>query len=79
MTCGIPVLTSNLTSIPEVAGEAACMVDPYDTKAISQAMVRLSEDEGYRTQLIEKGFSQIKKFSWQETAEQTLKVYETLL
>lgn len=79
MACGTPVITSNGSSLPEVAGEAACRVDPNDTQAIVQTMDQLSGESRYRSELIEKGFHQIKKFSWKQTAAQTLKVYETLL
>lgn len=79
MACGTPVLTSNLSSLPEVAGDAACIVDAYQTESIADGMDRLSKNNSYRSELITKGFSQIKKFSWQKTAAQTVKVYESLL
>jgi glycosyltransferase involved in cell wall biosynthesis len=78
MASGTPVLTSNLTSTPEAAGEAALLVNPYSTEEIFQGMLRLAEDAGLRGELRAKGFSQIKKFSWQKTARETLKVYESL-
>ncbi len=79
MASGAPVLTSNTTSIPEVAGDAALQVDPLNVVEISEAMKRLAEDEPTRQGLIRKGFERIIHFSWKKTAEQTLNVYRELL
>ena len=67
--CGTPVITSNLTSMPEVAGDATLLVDPFSIDAISNAMKSISVDENLRSRLIRKGFSQKEKFSWNQTAE----------
>ncbi len=69
MYCDVPVLTSNTTSLPEVAGDAALMVDPLDVDAIAGGMQKLVEDPESRNSLIEKGRVQRKKFSWDKTAE----------
>jgi glycosyltransferase involved in cell wall biosynthesis len=66
--CGCPVLTSNIASMPEVAGEAAYLVDPFDTDQIAKGMRRLSDDELLRRSLIKRGFERTKVFSWERTA-----------
>ncbi len=67
--CGVPVITSNVTSMPEVAGDAALLIDPFDVKAIAFAMKRIATDENLRTELISKGFERAKVFTWQKSAE----------
>ena len=76
MSYGIPVLTSNTSSLPEVAGDAALLVDPENTEEIAKGMERLLTDEKLRQQLISKGKEQIKKFSWEKAAKETLQVLE---
>ena len=79
MACGTPLLTSSLSSMPEVAGEAAIYVDPYDSGSISSGIQKLLNLKSVdRKQMIEKGFKQAKKFSWQTAAAQTLKLYSSL-
>jgi glycosyltransferase involved in cell wall biosynthesis len=68
MKCGVPVITSNLSSMPEVAGNAALLVNPSDTCEIAQAMLRVYNEAGLRAQLIEKGKQQAARFSWDHTA-----------
>ena len=68
MACEVPVITSNISSMPEVAGEGAILVDPTDTIAISEALKKVLNPE-VRDNIISKGRSQLKKFSWPETAE----------
>ena len=74
MTAGVPVITSNISSLPEVVGGASLMVNPYNIKEIAEAMKSLFLDQNLRDFYIKKGFEQVKKFSWRKTAEQTLKV-----
>lgn len=69
MQSGVPVITSNNTSIPEVVGNAAIQCEPKDVKAISKAMQKVSEEDGFRAEMIEKGLIQSKKFSWDQSAE----------
>ncbi len=69
MSCGVPVITSNVTSMPEAAGDAGLWVDPLSGSEISAAMKRLVEDKSLREDLISKGRIQLKKFSWDLTAE----------
>lgn len=73
--CGCPVLTSNVSSMPEIAGSGAILVDPYNIDDIVKGMGRL-QVSGYREQSIRKGFENIKKFSWEKCAQDTLKVLE---
>ncbi len=68
MNCGVPVITSNITSMPEAAGEAALLVNPYKEGEIANAMARLYSDASLRALLIERGAEQVKKFSWDLTA-----------
>lgn len=79
MASGIPVICSNTTSLPEVAGPAARMVDPTDIKAVTQAMGDLLEDEGARAELIKMGRVQEQKFTWRKTAEVYHEVFRKVL
>jgi glycosyltransferase involved in cell wall biosynthesis len=74
MACGTPVITSALSSIPEVAGDAALFVDPYCTPAIAEAMTAIAETPSLRLQLRERGLAQVKKFSWEKTGQETARV-----
>ncbi len=74
MACGTPVLTSNVTSIPEVVGDAALTVDPYDVEAIAHGIKRLTEDGELRAELSRRGIARSKMFTWDKTAELTWKV-----
>lgn len=78
MGSGTPVITSNTTSIPEVAGEAALLVDPLQTHAIRDAMIRVAGEEGLRQKLIAKGLERIRLFSWKKTVSELLSVYHSL-
>jgi len=79
MACGTPVVCSNVSSLPEVAGDAALLVDPLDVKGMAEAMNRLLQDEGLRAQLVERGFRQVRRFSWDRCARETLAVLEDTL
>ncbi|MDO8573385.1 MAG: glycosyltransferase family 1 protein [Candidatus Daviesbacteria bacterium] len=82
--CGCPVLTSNISSMPEIGGKGAVYVDPYDVNDIVKGMERLQATaclparQGYRQQLIKEGFENVKRFSWEKCAAQTLEVFENL-
>jgi len=76
MSCGCPVVTSNISSLPEVVGEAGIMVEPRDIAGLAQAMRRVLTDSKLRDDMIRKGLEQAKKFSWEKAAEQTREVYE---
>jgi len=75
MCSGCPVVTSNTSSLPEVVGEAGIMVSPDDTNGWVEAMKRVLTDRGLRDEMVKKGLTQSKKFSWDRTAQQTLEVY----
>ena len=75
MASGKPVITSNISSLPEIAGDAAKLIDPYDIEGISRALEQLLDDEEYRRMLAEKGRERAKRFSWEKCARETLEVY----
>lgn len=79
IACGTPVITSNLSSLPEVAGEAALYVNPEQTEEIVTAMNEIVDNEQLRKQLIELGLQRAKQFSWQKTATETLSVIKQFL
>ena len=79
MACGTPVITSNLASLPEITGEAAILIDPYDNKAITSAMKNLAGDEQVRSQLSKLSIRQARKFSWSKTGEATKEVLKQYL
>ena len=68
MKCGCPVITSNCTAMPEVAGEAAILVDPFNIESIKNAMITIEKDPVLRANLSEKGLIHAQKFSWNSTA-----------
>ncbi|MBE9011981.1 glycosyltransferase family 4 protein [Pseudanabaenaceae cyanobacterium LEGE 13415] len=74
MACGTPVITSNLSSIPEVAGDAALLIDPYDETAIANAMKSIITDNQLRQNLRQKGLDRASQFSWQNTVSQTAEI-----
>jgi glycosyltransferase involved in cell wall biosynthesis len=74
MACGTPVLTSNTTSLPEIAGQAALFVNPEDTASIAQGLRRLLSDSPLRADLRERGLKQVQKFSWGQAAESVLSI-----
>ncbi len=67
-SCGVPVITSDCTSMPEIAADAALLVDPFDVAHIADAMTRIATDPDLRTRLIEKGFARRRDFDWDKTA-----------
>lgn len=75
MACGTPVLTSNVSSLPEVAGDAALLVDPYSDEEIRDGITRILSEEGLRRELGEKGLRRAGLFSWKKHAADVLKVY----
>lgn len=75
MACGVPVLASNVSSLPEVVGDAGLLVDPCDVDVIARGMVRLWQDEALRHELSRRGLERARGFSWERTASQTLSAY----
>lgn len=74
--CGTPVVASNSASLPEVAGEAAQLVDPKNIEEMAEAIFRVVNNKELQLEMKKRGFEQIKKFSWKLTAEKTLRVLE---
>jgi glycosyltransferase involved in cell wall biosynthesis len=79
MACGTPVLTSNVSSLPEVTGDAAVLVTPTDVGSITSGLRRLLENPSLRADLAARGIAQAARFSWDRCAEQTLTVYRRVL
>ena len=75
-SAGAPVVTARNSSLPEVAGDAALLVDPEDVDALAAAMLRLARDEELRQRLIRAGYENISRFSWEKAARETLAVLE---
>lgn len=78
MKCGVPVITSNTSSMPEVSGDAAYIIDPHKPEQITNAMIDLINDEKLRNDLIEKGYKRAELFSWKAMAENVLKLYQEI-
>ncbi|MDD4353778.1 MAG: glycosyltransferase family 1 protein [Candidatus Nanoarchaeia archaeon] len=72
--CGCPVITSNVSSMPEVAGKGALLVNPYSINEITNAMKKILKDKKLRGRLIKEGFKNVKMFSWKKCARETMKV-----
>lgn len=79
MACGVPVITSNRSSLPEVAGDAALLVDPENTDAVASAMQEIVNNEDLRQHLIDAGFRRAALYSWEACANETLAVYRRAL
>lgn len=79
MACGTPVVTSNRSSLPEVAGDAGVLVNALDVNEIEGAMFRILTEDGFRQDLIRRGLKRVKFFTWEKTAEETSKIYEEVL
>jgi len=74
MACGCPVVVSDKGSLPEVCGDAAVYVNPYDPQSIAEGVLKVLTDENLRQNLIQKGYQQAKKFSWEHSVRKFLKV-----
>jgi len=79
MSCGCPVVSSNVSSLPEVGGDAVSYFSPDDKASIMEAVERIVSDKNYRQELIERGFVQAGKFTWEKAVDQTTGVYEEAL
>lgn len=77
--CETPVVTANVSSLPEVAGDAALLVDPLDTNALAEALKRLITEENLRKELIAKGLMRVKAFTWQASANHLREIYQQML
>jgi glycosyltransferase involved in cell wall biosynthesis len=79
MACGTPVITSNLSSLPEVAGDAALLIDPYNVGALAEAMTAVARDSQLWTTLHRAGLARVKQFSWEKTGRQTSEILQRYL
>ena len=75
MACGVPVITSNTSSMPEVAGTAAVIIDPFSTDDLTNAMIRLCDDKEIKKKLSADGLQRAGEFSWKAMAEDVLRIY----
>ncbi len=75
-SCGIPVITSKISSLPEVSGDGAIFVDPESISEICEAIKKVSADKILRDKLVKAGFKNVARFSWEKTAQQTASVYK---
>lgn len=78
MACGTPVISSKVASMPEIAGDAALLVNPYSVEEISEAMENLMDDEDLRLSLRKKGLERAKKYTWENSANVLKKIYQNL-
>ena len=78
MACGTPVITSNCSSLPEVAGEGGVLVNPSDFNEIAEALLRLENDTKYYQAQSAYGLDRVKRFSWQQTTEDYRKIYNEI-
>lgn len=79
MACATPVVTSTISSLPEVAGDAALLIDPYDVEALAGALRRLLDDSALRETLVARGVRQAAFFTWERAASQLLAVYRQMV
>ena len=79
MASGVPVITSNRSALPEVAGDAALLVDPAEVEQIADGLLRLAADGDLRANLIERGLERARQFTWEDAVERTWGVYRELL
>lgn len=79
MSCGLPVVTSNVSSMPEVGGDAAVYVNPTNVEDIEKKLNLVMNDSDLREELIKKSFQQVKKFSWEKCAEETANLYRKIM
>lgn len=79
MACGVPVIASSTSSLPEVVGDAGILVDPEDAGAIAEAMRRLADDPALRARFRDAGRARSREFTWRRTAELTARAYERVL
>ena len=79
MSCKAPVITSNITSIPEVTGDASILINPYAEIQLENALVKLLNDKTLREELSQRGYENSLNFTWEKTAQKTLNAYESIV
>ncbi len=77
--CGTPVITSDLSSMKEISGDSAFLVNPASVESIKEAILKIREDANLRKTLIDRGYSNVKKYSWEKAAQETVNVYEKVI
>ncbi|MCY6485580.1 glycosyltransferase family 1 protein [Clostridium aestuarii] len=78
ISCGTPVITSNITSIPEVVGDSCILIDPYNQDELASSLLKLLNDKKLQESLRKKGLERASNFSWEKTAKNTLNIYEKI-
>jgi glycosyltransferase involved in cell wall biosynthesis len=79
MACGTPVVASNTSSIPEVAGDAGILIDPQDAHGLTEVLTRVLADADLRAAMTTRGLARAKHFTWQRAAQETLELYHSVL
>ena len=79
LACGVPVVGSNASSIPEIVGDAGILVDPKDARAMAGALIAVCTEEPLHDELSEKALQQAEKFSWEKCARETVDAYESVV
>jgi len=79
MACGVPVIASSRSSIPEIVGDAGILIDPENPAALAEAIVRVLTDDNLRNEMCQKGLERAKQFSWEKVARETLLNYQEIL
>lgn len=79
MACGTPVLAADATAIPEVTGRAAYLIDPYDVDQMAEALREVCGNRLLRRDLVERGRKRLKRYSWEKTARETLRIYDAVI
>lgn len=77
MGCGTPVVVSDKSALPEVAGPGAVYADPYEPESIALKLLKLEDDESFRAAAVEYGLERVKEFSWEKSATLMLSIYES--
>ena len=78
MACGAPVITSNTSSLPEIVGNAALLIDPHNTGELSAAIMRILQDKSLQEDLCQKGYERVKQYTWPVSARKMLSIYQKL-
>lgn len=78
MACGVPVIASNKGALPEVVGKTGILVNPYNIDEIAEAIEKVIKNKRLQNKMAQEGVKQAKRFGWEKTAKETLKVYESL-
>lgn len=78
MACGTPVITSNNSCLPEVTGDAAILIDPYNEREMADTILKVTSDKTLRHELRERGIAQAKKFTWNDAAIKTIEIYNSV-